>query len=213
MLLWPLRLARRLATLVVLAAIVYLCVTGAQVWLASREQQDAPAQAIVVLGAAQYDGRPSPDLTARLQQALSLWRNHLAGAFLLTGGKQPADHYTESQSEAAWLEAHGVPPSDVLAEVGGRDSYQSLEQAAAVLHQHAIRKILLVSDPFHDRTIVSISSSLGLHGLASPTRSSPIRGASTVPYFAKETVAVAAAQIVGWHNLERLHLMVSAVST
>ncbi len=202
---WPIKLAFKLISLVITAAGVYYIVTGVQVYLTSRRSSDGPAQAIVVMGSAQYDGVPSADLEARLVQALALWRAHAAPCFVLTGGKQPGDTYTESQSEAMWLEARGVPRAAVLAEVGGTNTYESLSQAAAVLEAHHLTTVLLVSDPFHEAEILSISSSLGLKGLPAPTRVSPIQGLSEVGYYAREAAIVGVGRIIGWHRLEELH--------
>lgn len=199
-----LRVAWRVACLALGAAVLYVLVTAVEVWWTSRRHAAGSAEAAVVLGSAQYDGVPSPDLAARCAQALALYRQGRVAHLVLTGGKQPGDQYTEAQSEARWLEAHGVPQSAVLAEVGGRDSYASLRAAARHLEAAGMRRVMLVSDPFHEARILAMSSSLGLRALPSPTRTSPIRGSATVPYFAKETVALAAGRLIGWSRLEQL---------
>lgn len=203
--LWPLRLLFKIISFLVAAAIVYYLVTVVQVWLTSRRQVDAPAQAIVVMGAAQYDGLPSPDLASRLQQALDLYRHHYSSVFVLTGGKEPGDQFTEAQAEDRWLIGNGVPRRAVLAEVGGRDTYQSLADAAEILRGRHLNRVLMVSDPFHEAQICAVASSLGLHGLPSPTHTSPIKGTATIGYFAKEALVMGVGRIVGWHHLEQLH--------
>ena len=194
----------RLVALVVGATLVYLAVTAVQVWAASRRDQARPAQAIVVLGSAQYNGRPSPDLQARLDHVLILWDRHLAAVIVVTGGKQTGDRFTEATASADYLEAHGVPDAAILREVQGRDSWESLSAAAAILRQRGLARVLLVSDPFHDERLEAIASELGLHGYVSPTRTSPIRGRHVVPYFARETVAVAVGRIIGFRREVRL---------
>jgi vancomycin permeability regulator SanA len=209
MFLWPLRIAFKVLSLLLSVVIVYYVVTGVQVWLTSTKQVDAPAQAIVVLGAAEYNGWPSPDLAARLQHALILYHDKDAGSFVLTGGKEPGDTYTEAEAEDRWLAYYKVPQTAVLAEVGGRDTYQSLADAAKVLHGLNITKVLMVSDPFHEDQICAIASSLGLHPLPSPTHTSPIKGTATIGYFAKEAAVVGIGRIIGWHHFEQLHNLVS----
>jgi uncharacterized SAM-binding protein YcdF (DUF218 family) len=202
---WPLR--------VVVTAVGLLCAyllfNLGQVWWASRQNQARPAQAIVVLGAAQYNGVPSPDLRARLDHAISLWRANLAPLVVVTGGKEPGDIYTEATAGANYLRANGVPPADIILETTGRDSWQSLAAAASLLESRHVRRVLLVSDPFHDERIALMASELGLTPYVSPTRTSPIRGMAVVPYFAKETAEVALGRIIGFRRLvgvgQRVH--------
>ena len=206
---WPLRVVLAAAGLVV----AYLLFNFAQVWWASRQNQARPAQAIVVLGAAQYNGVPSPDLRARLDQALLLWRAGLAPVVVVTGGKEPGDAYTEATAGATYLEASGVPPADVVAEGTGRNSWQSLVAAASMLGgRHAIR-VLLVSDPFHDKRIALMAGELGLTPYVSPTRTSPIRGVAVIPYFARETVEVALGRIIGFRRLTGVSRRVQQATT
>ena len=81
----------------------YFVFTGVQVWLTSRHHDARPAQAIVVMGAAQYDGVPSPDLLARVQDANNLWQRHLAPTIVVTGSKETGDKFTEAEASASWL--------------------------------------------------------------------------------------------------------------
>ena len=172
-----------------------------QVWWAARQNQARRVDAIIVLGSAQYNGVPSPDLKARLDHALSLWRSHLAPVIVVTGGKQPGDRYTEASAAADYLVSQGVPQSQILREASGRDSWQCLSGAADFLNARGDKTVLLVSDPFHDEPISLMSQELGLTPFVSPTRTSPIRGLSVVPYFAKETVEVAIGRVIGFRRL------------
>ena len=195
------RWVRRAVLGVVAIALSYLAVTFVQVWWAARRDDARPAQAIVVLGAAQYNGTPSPDLKARLDHSFELWSRHLAPLIVVTGGKQAGDQFTEASASARYLSARGVPDAAILREVSGRSTWQSLASAAVFLRQRGITKVLLVSDPFHSERLVAISAELGMQGYTSPTRTSPIRGAATVPYFAKETAAVAAGRLLGFRRV------------
>lgn len=196
-----LRRVLRLLVLLVLAAVVYLAVTGAQVWLTSRHHDPHKAQAIIVMGSAQYNGVPSPDLAARLTTALQTWRQGLAPLFVLTGSKQPGDAYTESQAGAMWLQARGVPASDII-EVGGRNSYANLSQAAHILVPEHRTDVLVVTDGFHEDRSMAIATNVGLMPSPVPATGSPITGWASAPYFAKETVGVAVGRIVGYHILD-----------
>ena len=192
---------RRAAAIATAVVAVYLLVNLGLVWRASRDDQARPVQAIVVLGSAQYNGVPSPDLAARLSHALALWHRRLAPVIVVTGGKQPGDTYTEAEASADWLAARGVPQSSILREVNGRDTWDSLDATARFLKPRGIHTVLLVSDPYHDDRISLIAGQLGLTSFVSPTKISPIRGTAVVPYFAKETVAVAAGRIIGFRAL------------
>jgi uncharacterized SAM-binding protein YcdF (DUF218 family) len=195
----------RALILLLLAILVYFVVTGVQVWLTSRESDPQHANAIVVMGAAQYDGVPSPDLQARLNEALLLYRKGLAPLIVVTGSKEPGDLFTEAEAGGRYLEQHGVPASAV-AEVGGSDSYENLVDADSVLKAHRDSTVLIASDPFHEDRSMAIASGLGLVPYPTPTRTSPISGWHAVPYFVKEALAVGLGRIIGYHELSRLRL-------
>jgi uncharacterized SAM-binding protein YcdF (DUF218 family) len=197
----PLRLAAKLVALVIVILVAYLAVTFVQVWLASRKDQARPAQAIIVMGSAQYNGVPSPDLKARLDHAFDLWKRGLAPILVVTGGKQAGDRFTEATAEADYLLRRGVPDASILREVNGRDTWDSLAAAAVFLKRRGITRVLLVSDPFHDARIQAMASELGLTGWVSPTRTSPIRGADNLVHLGKEAVEVALGRIIGFRRL------------
>ena len=133
MLFAPLRWALRFAILVVTVIVLYFAVTLVQVWLTSRQYDPHPAGAIVVMGAAQYDCVPSPDLRARLDQAAILYHQKYAPLIVVTGNKKPGDKCTESQSGAMYLEeVKGVPRSAIL-QAGGDDSYENIADAQPAL--------------------------------------------------------------------------------
>jgi uncharacterized SAM-binding protein YcdF (DUF218 family) len=195
----------RAIVVLVLAILVYLVVTGAQVWLTSREYSPQRVSAIVVMGAAQYNGTPSPDLQSRLNEALILYRDDLAPLVVVTGYKEKGDRFTEAEAGGMYLERHDVP-SSAIAEVGGMDSYENLADAAALLKARRDSTVLITTDPFHEDRSMAISSGLGLVPFPAPTRTSPINGFATVPYFLKEAIAVGAGRIIGYRELSRLRL-------
>lgn len=193
---------RRLLLLLVLA-VGYLAVTAVQVWMTSRHSEPRPAQAVVVMGAAQYNGVPSPDLEARLRGADDLWRRGLAPVVVVTGSKKLGDQFTEAQASGSWLVDHGVPVSAIV-EVGGDDSWANLVDAAGALRARKLDRVLIVTDGFHEDRSLAIATDVGLRAWPVPATTSPITGWSTVPYFAKETAGVALGRIVGYQRLHRL---------
>ena len=194
------KLVVKLVAALVAAVVLYLAVTFFQVWRAARDDQARPAEAIVVFGTAQYNGVPSPVLAARLDHAIRLYERELAPVIVVTGGNQPGDQFTEATASANYLINRGVPDEDVLREVSGTSSWQSLAAAANFLEEREIREVLLVSDPFHSLRIRAMAAELGLDGRSSPTTTSPIRGMTEARYMARETVAVAVGRIVGFRR-------------
>jgi uncharacterized SAM-binding protein YcdF (DUF218 family) len=203
LILGPLRLVLKILGALILAVAIYFLVTLVQVWLTSRHYDPRPAQAIVVMGAAQYDGVPSPDLRARLDEALLLFHQGEAQLIAVTGNKEKGDQFTEAQSGSRYLQANGVPAADIV-EAGGDDTWQSLSEVAPMLTSRGDTQILMVTDPFHEDRSMAIASQLGLTPYPTPTRTSPIKGWSTLPYFLKEAVGVGLGRVIGYDHLHAL---------
>lgn len=163
---------------IIVAIIIVICLLGFAIYSQARHDETAPADAILVMGTAQYDGRPSPTLQARLDHALQLYHEHYAPVIVLTGGKAPGDVYSEAQAGYDYLLDKGVPDTALIMVPDGRTSYTSLEYASKVLIAHSDRKVLMVSDAFHEFRIKHMASDLGLKPLASPTHTSPIKNGS-----------------------------------
>ena len=187
--------------LVVVAVLVYFTVTFVQVFAASRRDGAREADAIVVFGAAQYDGEPSPVLKARLDHVVDLWERDLAGVVMVTGGRQAGDRVTEARASADYLAGRGIPQAKILREVQGRSSWDSLAAAAYELRRRDLERVILVSDPFHSARIGAMADELELDAVVSPTRSSPISGASEVTYLAREAAAVGVGRVIGFRRL------------
>lgn len=207
----PFGWVRRIIAGIAAIAVSYLAFTFVQVWLASRHDDARPAQAIIVLGAAQYNGKPSPVLRARLDHAADLFHKGLSDVIVVTGGKQPGDQFTEASASAAYLATKGVPDAKVLRENGGRNSWQSLAGAAVFLKREGRTSVLLVSDPFHSARIKAMAHELGLDAHVSPTRTSPIGRSQNLQHMVKETLEVAAGRIVGFRRLVGFDERVSRV--
>ena len=157
---------------VVLFALWVISATAVLIW-ASRDEA-RPAQAIVVLGAAQYAGKPSPVLRARLDHALELWNRHLAALLILTGGTGSGDTTSEAAVGRTYARKHGVPDSAILVENEGRTTSESMRAVAGMLEVRGLQTALLVSDPFHMLRLRILARRFGFTPYTSPTRTSPI---------------------------------------
>lgn len=196
------RLVRLGIKLVALLLVGYLVLTTVQVVAASRRDDARPADAIVVFGAAQYGGRPSPVLRARLDHAAALFERDLAPTVWVTGGSRAGDVSTEASSSARYLiETKDLPSKAVRLEVQGRSSWQQLAAVARILRREGTTRVLLVSDPFHSARIDEMARELGLDAHVSPTRTSPITGAREVQHLGRETAAIAVGRIIGFRRL------------
>lgn len=189
--------------LIVLAAawfVTLLCIAG---W--SRRSSVESADAIVVLGAAQYGGRPSPVLKSRLDHALGLYKTQRAPQVVLTGGRRPGDLISEAAAGRRYLVRRGIPNEAMMLEPAGRTSLASIFGAAQLLRARrdslAARTadsatlpkptVLLVSDPFHMLRLEILARLQGLTPLPSPTRTSPISANRAVlEYMLRESVAL-----------------------
>ena len=132
--------------------------------------------AAIVLGAAQWNGDPSPVLQARLDHALDLYRKGQVHRIILTGGVGPGDKTSEAAAGREYLVARGLPAGDLMLEETGTTTWESMRQAAALAGQNHIGAVMLVSDPFHMLRSLKMARDLGLVAYGSPTRTSPISG-------------------------------------
>jgi len=158
----------------------------------SRRDDARRADAIIVLGAAQYVGRPSPVLKARLDHAVSLYRQGLAPRMILTGGTGVGDTTSEAAVSRRYVLRKGVPDDAIVTEDEGRTTRQSVAAVAAWMHAHEDTTALFVSDPFHMLRLSVLARRHGLVPLSSPTRTSPISGSARQEwkYVVSESVKV-----------------------
>jgi uncharacterized SAM-binding protein YcdF (DUF218 family) len=168
------RIVRRLLLVVLLALFAIWLISGSAVLLWSSRDEAKPAQAIVVLGAAQYAGRPSPVLRARLDHALDLWNRRLASLLILTGGTGPGDTTSEAAVGRNYARRHGVPDTAILIENEGRTTSESMRAVAGMLEARGLQTALLVSDPFHMLRLRILARRFGFTPYTSPTQTSPI---------------------------------------
>jgi uncharacterized SAM-binding protein YcdF (DUF218 family) len=133
-----------------------------------------PAESIVVLGAAQYDGHPSPVLRARLDHAVDLWNQRMAHVMILTGGTGFGDTTSEAAVSRGYVRKRGVPDGSILLENEGRTTRESMQAVARMLQDRKFNTAIVVSDPFHMLRLWIISRRFGFTPYTSPTRTSPI---------------------------------------
>jgi uncharacterized SAM-binding protein YcdF (DUF218 family) len=164
----------RLVASILLAIVAVWGVSMAAVLIFSSIDQARPADSIVVLGAAQYDGRPSPVLRARLDHGIDLWNRGMGKVLVVTGGKGYGDTTSEADVGRSYARKHGIPDTAILLENKGRTTRESMLGVAQLLEKRGIKTAILVSDPFHMLRLSIIGRRFGMTPYTSPTRTSPI---------------------------------------
>jgi uncharacterized SAM-binding protein YcdF (DUF218 family) len=185
-------IALRVVLGVIAAALAIWAVSAIGVVVYSERDESRPASAIVVLGAAQYVGHPSPVLRARLDHAIALWRAGLAPVLIVTGGRGPRDTTSEGEASHTYALRQGVPDTAILIETHGRTSVESMRAVADMMHDRGMGTAILVSDPFHMLRLKVLASRLGITPYTSPTRTSPISAnrAKLAEYVLSESLKV-----------------------
>lgn len=197
---------RTIALGAVALALVWLVFNFLDVWLTSRSGYgsvtlaDGEQRAAVVLGAAQYNGEPSPVLKARLDQAAQLYEDDQVTLVVVTGGRQPTDVTTEAKTGYDYLrEQTGIPDEQLRLEVQGGSTYESLAATARFLRREDVSRVVLVTDRYHARRSLLIAEEVGLDpDLALTDRSAPLGR------LVQETGAVAVGRIIGFRHLQQL---------
>ena len=183
-----------------LLIVAFVGVTFVQVWLQSMRDEVKRADAIVVLGAAQWDGVPSPVLKARLDHALDLYENEVAPYIVTTGSKQKGDRYTEAYTGLTYLLERGIPESKIIVIVDGSNTYQSLSATSNAIESVGLgSEVLLVSDPYHALRAKEIAREVGLSPSFSPTKFD-----SSFGQLARETLGTSIGRIIGFRRASTL---------
>jgi uncharacterized SAM-binding protein YcdF (DUF218 family) len=188
---------------VVLIAVAYYAVSLWQVWSAGRAAEERTADAIVVMGAAQYDGRPSPQFAARLDHVVQLWDEGRAPLVVVTGGKQEGDRFTEASAASAYLVDRGVPESVIVQEGAGSNTYESLANARRLVDE-SVETVLVVTDPYHALRTELTADEVGFVAYAAPAPDSVVDGAAEVRRELAEAAGVAVGRIIGFERLSGL---------
>jgi len=168
---------RVLARIVILVAVVGIALAGYaayRIWDQGNRDEQRTADAIVVMGAAQYDGTPSPLFAARLDHAIALYQSGIARRLIVTGGKREGDRTTEAASARAYAIGQGVPPEAILAEEQSRTTLQSIRGVASLMRDEGLESAVFVSDPSHMLRVLRMASDEGIEAFGSPTRTSPL---------------------------------------
>jgi uncharacterized SAM-binding protein YcdF (DUF218 family) len=163
----------RLAAVALVGAVAVTAYATFRIWDQGEQDERRAADAIVVLGAAEYDGRPSPVFRARLDHAVSLYRAGLAPVLVVTGGKAAGDRTTEAAVAREFAIAEGVPSGSILVEDRGRTTLESLRTVGQMLRDRGARDVLFVSDRTHMLRVLRMARDQGLTSFGSPTTTSP----------------------------------------
>lgn len=169
----------KLAFLLLLLPVLYLGWTAADIWQTSKRDERGKADAIVVMGAAQYDGRPSPVFQARLDHARELEKAGVAPLIVVLGGKRQGDRFTEAQAGAAYLE-QSLPATAVTGVGLGRDTLESLRNLQDLASRRDLDRLVIVSDPLHLARSQEMATDLGYRTTVSPPRDAPASPATLV---------------------------------
>ena len=202
---------RPVATFVALCvaiAISYVALTTFEVWRVGHNHNSEAVDAIVVMGAAQYDGRPSPLLQARLDHAFELWSAGQSQLVVVTGGNQPGDRFTEASASITYLSEKGLPSKYLLAEDTSHSTYEALSNLRELVVTRAafsgIEKIVIVTDPFHCLRSRLTAEELGFEASTSASLHSPVAGRRAAERDLKEGVGIALGRIIGFKNLWKI---------
>ncbi len=180
---------RKALALLVLGVLLVVGGTATRVWWFARQDARPASDVIVVLGASQFDGRPSSVFEARLEHAKTLYDAGVAPRVVTVGGSAPGDRFTEAEAGRAYLQRRDVP--EVVAVGEGRDTLQSLRALSGTMRTEGWRSAVLVTDPWHALRSERMARDLGIEARSSPTRRGPsVRTRATeVRYIGRETAA------------------------
>lgn len=189
---------------VVATLALYLVATLAQVVHTGRQHDAARTDAIIVMGAAQYDGRPSPQLAARLDHVVALWEQGVAPRVVVTGGNRPGDRFTEAEASARFLTERGVPDGAIVQVGEGATTYESVAAAAGPMRELGIESVALVTDPYHALRSRLIVEDEGFDVDVATTPESVVSGSSAVRRHLQEAAGVALGRLIGFDRLSDL---------
>ena len=187
--LFAFRWVRRLVSALVLSVLLVLAGTAAAVWWTARQDDRPQSDAIIVLGASQFDGRPSSVFKARLQHARALYEDGVAPRVITVGGAAAGDRTTEAEAGAAFLRQRNV---EVVSVPEGRNTLQSVEAVEELMVEQGWDTAVLVTDPWHALRSRTMARDVGIEAQTSPTRTGPsVRTRETqLRYIASETLAL-----------------------
>jgi uncharacterized SAM-binding protein YcdF (DUF218 family) len=186
---------------VCIALISYVGIVAVSVTWAGAHGDTKSVDAIVVMGAAQYDGVPSPLLESRLQHALNLWKQKQAPLIAVTGGKQAGDRFTEGDTSRRWLTDRGVPVAAIIVESVGHSTWESIKNLAPMLTAANIRSVVVVSSSWHVQRAALSLDELGFRAHSSASSDGVLSGSSEKSKLIREIAGVSLGRIIGFGTL------------
>ncbi len=199
------KLIRRFISLIFLAIIAIPGYFYAQVWWGAHYPVARSSDYAVVMGAAQYDGRPSDALEARLERALQLYKSGLVKKIITVGAGAPGDRFTEASAGRAWLLTNGVPRKAAISIPIGRNTIDSTVGYVEYLKKLQVKEVIVVTDPYHCKRATYISSDKGVNATCAPVQSGPYSlKNSSLHYLWREGSA-----LIAYRTLEKLGVHVS----
>jgi uncharacterized SAM-binding protein YcdF (DUF218 family) len=167
------RIVAKSVAVVLTLAFIVLVFTMGRIWWVARHDDRRASDVIVVLGAAQFDGRPSSVFTARLVHARDLYQDKIAPMVVTVGGNRVGDRFTEASAGRNWLAAHGVPASKIVEVPIGDDTLTSVRAVSEKMKKRHWSTAVIVTDPWHSLRTRSMAHDSGIDAVTSPTRQGP----------------------------------------
>ena len=186
---------------VCIALIAYVAIAAVSLTWAGTHQYTKSVDAIVVMGAAQYDGVPSPLLASRLQQALDLWKEKQAPVIAVTGGKRAGDRFTEGDTSRRWLTDRGVPAADIIVESAGHSTWESIENLTPLLTVANVQSVVVVSSSWHVQRAALSLEELGFRAHSSASPDGVLSRSSEKSKLFREIAGVSLGRIIGFGTL------------
>jgi len=183
------------------ALVSYVGIAAVSLTWAGTHNDTEVVDAIVVMGAAQYDGVPSPLLASRLQHALDLWKQKQAPVIAVTGGKRPGDRFTEGDTSRRWLTDRGVPAADIIVESVGHSTWESIKYLAPLLTEAKVRSVVVVSSSWHVQRAALSLKELGFSARSSASPDGVLSGSTEKSKLIREIAGVSLGRIIGFGTL------------
>lgn len=184
-----------------IALVSYVAIAAVSITRAGTHHDTTSVDAIVVMGAAQYDGVPSPLLESRLEHALDLWKQKQAPVIAVTGGKQAGDRFTEGDTSRRWLTDKGVPLAAIIVESVGSSTWESVENLAQLLNNANVRSVVVVSSSWHVQRAELSLDELGFRAHGSASADGVLSGSSENSKLIREIAGVSLGRIIGFGTL------------
>jgi len=186
---------------VCLALVSYVGIAAVSVTWDGTHQYTKTVDVIVVMGAAQYDGVPSPLLASRLQHALDLWKQKQAPVIAVTGGKRAGDRFTEGDTSRRWLTDRGVPAANIIVESVGHSTWESIENLAPLLNNANAHSVVVVSSSWHVQRAELSLEELGFRAHSSASPDGVLSGSSEKSKLIREIAGVSLGRVIGFGTL------------